>query len=188
MNLRRDLVVALVAMLVGWILLLTLISKWQRGRAGERVTNEPALIHYPGTEAVEEQTASTTGFRRYWFHLNEDYPSLSVYQFYKNKLEADGWKPVGQSPPVWVSRPDKNATSDLFRATWVDRKGLFQFDVEMVSTMTETKRAGGATSKDRKPGIDVYVTIRRVLLPGITFPQPETKPEGTPRGPEIQVK
>lgn len=188
MNLRRELLVVLVAVLVGWVVLISLLSKWQRGRAGDRVTNEPAFVHYPGTESVQEQTASTTGFRRYWFHLNEDYPSLSVYRFYKSKLEPDGWRAVGQSPPNWVSRPDKSATSDLLRATWIDKQGLFQLDVEMVSTVTATKQPDGTTVKARKPGIEVYVTMRRVLLPGVTFPQPETRPEGTPQGPEIQMK
>jgi len=187
---RRELLVALLAVLIGWIVLMSLVSRWQRSRAGQRVTIETPLVHYPGTESVEEQTEPNMEFRRYWFHLNEDYPSLSVFHFYRQKLEPDGWRMPGNNPPNWVRQQDKDTVRNVFHATWVNRTELFQLDLEMMSTAKVVKHEGGTQSEQRQPGLDVFVTQRRVLMPGLTYPPPESAPESKkgPAGPQIEVK
>jgi hypothetical protein len=170
-------------LLVGWVLLMAGLTRWQRSRPHSPAA-QPPLIHYPGTESAPEQTAEATGFHRYWFHLDEDYPSLSVYSFYQQQLQSEGWRPFGEGQPQWTRREDKNTSSDLFHATWISPNGLFQIDLEMVSTVKVTQE-DAARTEHRQPGLDVFVTMQRVLLPGIATPMPE--PQRTAR-PQIQVK
>jgi hypothetical protein len=165
------------------------LTRWQRGRPGGSTAPEPRLIRYPGTESAPEQTAEATGFHRYWFHLNEDYPSLSVYTFYKQQLESEGWRPVNEGQPQWNRREGKDKSGDLFRATWTSANGLFQLDLEMVSPV-QMAQSEGTRTETRQPGLDIFVTMQRTLLPpGIATPLPKPKREpGAPSGPEIQVR
>ena len=188
MMLRRELMIVLGVFLMGWIVLMAVVGRWQRGRAGERVTAEPQLIHYPGTESAPEQTSPSLGFRKYWFHLNQDYPSLSAFSFYEQKLEPGGWRLLGQGQPQWFRRVDKDAARDLFRATWIPPNGLFQLDLEMMSTVKLTQHEGGTETEERQPGMDVFVTLRRALFPGVVTPVPESESGATPPRPQIQVK
>ncbi len=188
MTLRRDFVILLGILVVGWLLLMAGLARWQRSRPVSPAAAEPPLIRYPGAESAPEQTADPTGFRRYWFHLNEDYPSLSVYNFYKQQLEGERWRPLGQGQPQWVRREDRDVSRDLFRATWISANGLFQIDLEMTSTVQVTKH-DDTRVEQRQPGMDVFVTMRRALMPGITTPIPEPNPQREPpSGPQIQVK
>jgi hypothetical protein len=66
----------------------------------------------------------------------------------------------------------------------MDPKGLFQLDLEMASTVRLAKHDLGTETQDREPGIKVYVTLRRSLLPGMLMPPEEAAP---PRG-EIEVR
>ena len=184
MNLRKELLIVLGVVLVGWMVLMAGLARWQRSRAVQRVTTEPELIHYPGTEGAEEQTSPNMSFRKYWFKLNEDYPSLSVFYFYQKQLEPKGWKLMTKGAPAWVQQQEKDKLVDVFRAVWMDPKGLFQLDLEMASTVRLAKHDLGMETQDREPGIKVYVTLRRSLLPGMLMPPEEAAPS---RG-EIEVR
>lgn len=189
MTLRRELFIVLGIVIIGWVLLMSLVSKWQRTSAAGKVTIEPQLVHYPGTESAPEQEAPNLGFRKYWFHLGEDYPSLSVYTFYQRKLEPDGWKLLREGAPQWIRRYEKKEALDLFRATWISADGLFQLDLEMMSTVKLIAHEDGEPTEKRQRGIDVFVTLRRVLLPGIAAPVPGAPLEkAVPAGPQIEVK
>ena len=167
MKLRRELLVALGILLVGWLGLVVVLGKWQQSRAGQKAAAEPQLPRYPGTESLPEQTSPNLGFHRYWFKLNEDYPSLSAFYFYQNELEPDGWRLAGEAQPRWVRQKDKDQWRDLFRATWLDPKHLFQIDLEMMSTAKAVGQVGQVSNlpEEREPGLQVYVTLRRTMLP-----------------------
>jgi hypothetical protein len=164
-KLRRELLVALAILLVGWLGLMAGLSKWQRGRAGRNAAAEAQLPHYPGTESLPEQTSPNLGLHKYWFKLNEEYPSLAVFYFYQNELEPDGWRLAGDAQPKWVRQKDKDQWRDIFRATWLDPKHLFQIDLEMMSTAKVVSHQVGTETEEREPGIEVYATLRRTMLP-----------------------
>lgn len=186
MKLRRDLMIVLGLLVVGWLVLMAGLAKLQRSRAAENVSVEPKLIHYPGTEGVEEQTSSNLGFHKYWFQLKEDYPSLSVFYFYQKQLQPEGWKLVGTAAPNWVQQESKDELLDIFRATWLGPKGLFQLDLEMMSTVKIVPHEVGTATEQREPGIKVYVTLRRAMFPGFPMPQQDQEPTRPPG--EIEVK
>lgn len=183
MSLRKELGIVLGVMLVGWLVLVVGLGRWQRSRPRDAVA-EPDLVHYPGTESAEEQTSANLGFRRYWFHLNEEYPSQSVFYWYQNELQPDGWRLMGRGLPQWMRKRDRNRVADVFRATWVDRRGLFQIDLEMASPITVTEPEMGQPTEERQPGLEIIVTLRRTLLPGLVLPQEEAQPKRD----EIEVK
>jgi len=183
-SLRRELLVALGVILVGWIVLMVALARWQRGKAGEKTWSEPELVHYPGAESAPEQTVPNLGIRRYWFHLSEDYPSQSVFGFYRKMLEAEGWRRVGENPPTWVRRQSKDEIWDGFDASWTDPKGLFQLDLQMVSQVRLARHEGSEPTERREPGIEVFVTQRRALFPGFALPPQRSAP---PRR-EIEVR
>lgn len=184
MSLRKELLLVLGIVLFGWVLLVAVLAKWQQGRAGRSVVAEPVFLHYPGTESVEEQTSPNLGFRKYWFLLKEEYPSESVSRWYQQQLESEGWRLVGARDRRWFRQRDKDRAYDTYQATWVDPRNLFQLDLEMVSTVEFVGHEGGTESEEREPGIKVYVTMRRSLIPGFVLPPTETKP---PRS-EIEVR
>lgn len=174
---RKELALVLGVLVVAWAAMLLGLAKWQRSR-GPR-SAEPELIHYPGTEGVEEQNSENLGLRKYWFLLNEDYPSKSVYEFYREEYREKGWRLVGAREPEWYRRPDGGKYYDLFSAMWVSPDSLFQVELQMKSEVRPIAGGGGAAGEEREPGIMVYVTQRRVLVPTLMAPQGrEERPEG----------
>lgn len=180
---RRELlrVVAIVA--IAWVVLLLVLTKWQRSTRARQAAAEPELIHYPGTEDIEEQTSENLGFRKYWFHLDEAYPSLSVYHFYRNRLESSGWRPLTSGEPGWIRQSAKDKGYDICRAVWLSPDRLFQIEVEMKSEVDLLRRDGEVVDEDREPGIEVYITQRRSLHPAMML-QPTPR---EPRGGEIEL-
>jgi hypothetical protein len=65
----------------------------------------------------------------------------------------------------------------------VEPRGLFQIDLEMMSTVVVGKSEVGEETQARKPGMEVFVTLRRTLVPGFVLP-----PEEAPRRDEIEVR
>jgi len=171
MKVRRDVLLAMAAMLLAWLALMMALGRWQRGAAQRRPPAEPELIRYPGAENAPEQVSPNLGFRKYWFHLREDYPSESVFSFYQRTLEERGWRLVGQRRPDWVRRQEKDRAWDQFDATWVDPTRLFQLDLQMVSALTAVGPGEGREARGREPGIEVFVTQRRVSAPALLLPR-----------------
>jgi hypothetical protein len=179
---RRELVITIVVLAVVWLALMIALGRWQRGRRGGGAA-EPKLLHYPGTESVREQTVPNLGWRKYWFALDEDYPSESVFYFYQNRLEPEGWRLAIPGEPQWYRRKGKGEDQDLFRASWISPNNLFQIDLDMVSTVKVRREGGAVLGEDREPGITVYVTLHRVIGPALLAPP---VPPGTVRH-EIEV-
>ncbi len=170
---RREFLRTVAVIAAGWVALLFLLSRWHRSSKPQPAATEPVLVHYPGYEDVEEQTSPNLGFRKYWFRLNEDYPSRSVYYFYRNLLEPEGWEALSQHEPQWVRRATEKEVRDLFQAIWVSPDRLFQIELEMMSEVKLVTEGDTVLSEEREPGIQVFVTLRRTLHPGIMLqPRP----------------
>lgn len=180
---RRELVLTIVALAAIWLVLMIALGRWQRGRRGGAAA-EPKLVHYPGTEGVEEQRVPNLGWHKYWFTLDEDYPSKSVFHFYQNRLESEGWRLAESGEPQWYRRKGKEEDEDLFRTSWISADNLFQIDLDMVSTVKVRREGGAVVGEDRKPGITVYVTLHRVVGPALLAPAGQA---GTGRR-EIEVR
>jgi len=181
----RQLTISIIALAAIWLVLMVLLGKWQQGR-GRRAGGaaEPRLVHYPGTESIPEQTVPNLGWRKYWFTLEEDYPSKSAFYFYRNELEGQGWRLATRGEPQWYRRTGEEENQDLFRASWVSPNGLFQVDLDMVSAVKVRREGEAVTGEDREPGIRVYVTLHRVMGPALLAPV------GEPRSgrPQIEVR
>jgi hypothetical protein len=160
---RRELALVLGVVAIGWVAMLLLLAKWQRGRPS--ASAEPELVHYPGTEGVQEQTSENLGLRKYWFLLNEDYPSKSVHHFYQDEYKKKGWRMVSPREPQWYRRSEGGDFYDLFSAMWVSPDRLFQVELQMKSEVKAIEHGGEVVGEERAPGIRVYVTQRRVLVP-----------------------
>ncbi len=174
---RRELLRVVAILAAAWVLVLLVLTRLQRsGRPGP-TSAEPRLVHYPGYEDVEEQTTENLSFRKYWFTLNEDYPSKSVYYFYKNLLEPQGWQPAFRGEPGWTRRMEKERARDLFHALWISPDRLFQLEVRMMSVAKLVTADGTVIAEEREPGIQVFVTQQRALHPGIIL-QPRTGEAG----------
>ena len=176
---RREMLRAIAIATIVWVAILFVIARWQRG-SSKASGSEPPLLHYPGTESVTEQTSPNLGFRKYWFTLNEDFPSKSVYLFYQRELGQKGWRRLGQREPHWMRQPAGDKARDMLGAMWVSPNNLFQLELQMVSTAKAVKQGDKIVGEERQPGIEVYVTLRRALSPGI-FMQPKRVKE-TPEG------
>ncbi|UCC68179.1 MAG: hypothetical protein JSV79_13905 [Armatimonadota bacterium] len=161
---RREMALLLGVVVVAWAAILLGLAKWQRSRSPSSA--EPELAHYPGTEQVQEQTSENLGLRKYWFLLNEDYPSKSVYHFYRDHCRQKGWRIVNPGEPQWYRRSQSGKFYDLFSTTWISPDGLFQLELQMKSEVTPIRHEGEVVGEERAPGIKVYVTQRRVLVPG----------------------
>ena len=177
---RRELIVAILVVVVGWALLMVALGKWQSRKS---VAMMPALLHYPGTESVKEQLIPNLGWRKYWFALDQDYPSTAVYQFYQNELSPKGWRRFGATP-TWVRVPGKDQARDLFQTVWVSADRVYEIDLQMVSTVDVTTRGTAVTSEKRRPGMQVYVTLRRSMGPWLLQPGKQ----GAPSPGAIDVK
>ncbi len=173
---RRELLRTVAVIAAAWVVLLLLLNRWHRSSKPEPGGTEPVLVHYPGYEDVEEQTSANLGFRKYWFRLNEDYPSRSVYYFYRNLLEPEGWQPLARGEPQWVRQTTKREARDLFEAIWVSPDRLFQIELEMMSEVKLVTEGDALVLEEREPGIQVFVTQRRALHPGIILQR--QPPEG----------
>jgi hypothetical protein len=174
---KRELLrmVALVA--VVWVAILLGIWRWQQSRPAG-AGREPQLIHYPGTEQVQEQTSPNIGLRKYWFELNEEYPSKSVYYFYQRQLEPQGWKQLGAGEPKWGRAVDGDETRDLFGAVWVSPDHLWTVDLQMMSVVKPAKSDDPLAGEERQPGIQVFVTLRRAVHAGILLQESPKSPAG----------
>ena len=205
---RKEIFLGIGVVLVAWVLLLVALSRWQASRPAKQVSVQPELLHYPGTEEVAEQESENLGWRKYWFTLDEPYPSTSVYQFYRREMEAQGWRLVPGGEPEWVREETDEGARDLFRATWLAPNRLYQLDLDMMSVVKGKREGEQVVSEERgfdsatrpadksaqprptpsavegrEPGIRVFVTLRRVVLPGLLLPPSEPeKPKG-----EIEV-
>ncbi len=164
---RRELIRTIAVVAVIWVVILAAVARWQRGGRQAGAAREPDLLHYPGTEGIQEQTSPNLGFRKYWFTLDEDYPSKSVYQFYANELEQQGWRPLHQAEPRWVRQVARDEARDVFQAVWISPDSLFQVELEMMSVVRPVKEGDPLSGEAREPGIEVFVTLRRALLPGV---------------------
>jgi len=168
---RRELLRLIVVVSIAWVAILVVLAQWQQRHPGDkRAQLEPELRHYPGTEGVAEQTSVNLGFRKYWFMLNEEYPSKSVYFFYKTELGQKGWRLVNPREPQWYRRTQGDKVYDLFTAVWLSPDRLFQVELEMKSEVKPILRGGETVGEERGPGIAVYVTQRRVLNPALMAP------------------
>jgi hypothetical protein len=174
---RRDLLRVVAVLAAAWVLVVLVLARWQRSAKLGPAAAEPRLVHYPGYEGVEEQTTENLSFRKYWFTLNEDYPSKSVYHFYKNLLEPEGWQPAFRGEPQWTRRIAKDEARDILHALWISPDRLFQLEVEMMSVAKLVTADGTVIAEEREPGIQVFVTQQRALHPGIIF-QPRTREPG----------
>lgn len=171
---RRELMRTVFVLATAWVLIVLVLTKLQRSAKPGRPPAGPPLVHYPGYEDVEEQTAENLGLRKYWFTLNEDYPSKSVYYFYKNVLEADGWRALADGEPQWARKATDEEARDLFNAVWVSPDNLFQIEVQMLSTVRLVQQQEAVVLGEREPGIQVFVTQRRAMHPGLIF-QPRAR-------------
>jgi len=176
---RKDLFLVLAVILIAWVAVMAGLARWQRSRAVKQVAVQPELPHFPGTEAVQEQTVPNLGWTKYWFTLNEDYPSKSVYYFYRKELEPQGWRRIPAAEPQWYRMESGEEARDMLRATWLAPNRLHQIDLEMVSVVELEREAASVVGETREPGIRIYVTLRRVLMPGLLRPPQPTQP---PRG------
>lgn len=181
---RREILLVLGTALLTWVLVLVVLSRWQAARRPDLARQEPELVHYPGTEGVAEQESENLGWRKYWFTLDEPFPSTSVYEFYRNEMERRRWRLVPGRAPTWVRQESREGARDLFHATWLSPDRLYQLDLDMVSLVRQRRESGRVVSETREPGIRVYVTLRRVVMPGLLLPPVE--PEAG-RG-EIEVR
>ena len=180
---RRELIRTVAVVAAIWVAILVVASRWHGKVGGANGERAPALVHYPGTESIEEQTSENTGFRKYWFTLNEDYPSKSVYYFYKNELEPKGWVPLHKGEPQWVRQVAKNEARDVFQGMWGSPDNLFQLQLDMMSVSRPADEDQPLSGEVRDPGIKVYVTLQRTLHPGLIM-RPKA-PAGRP-GVEIE--
>lgn len=170
MSQRRELLIVMALLVVGWMLAMGMLGRWQASR-DQRRGSQPELPRYPGTETAEEQTSPSIGLRKYWFRVAEDYPSDSVYRFYRRELEGKGWRLVRNATRSgWTRQRQGEVLLDVFRAIWLDAKGLFQVELEMTSTVRQREGDLGQLVQEREPGMKVYVTMRRVLVPGLAPP------------------
>lgn len=172
---RKELLRVLGVILLAWVILLLALGKWQQRQAPSRAA-EAELVHYPGTEGIQEQLSPNLGFRKYWFRLNEEYPSKSVFYFYQNEMGAKGWQLVSGGEPQWRRQESKDEITDLFDAMWVSPDRLFQLELEMASHVKLLRNGSDMPSEEREPGIRVYVTLRRVNMPGLMVPGPPKEP------------
>jgi hypothetical protein len=179
---RRELALVLGVVVLGWVVLLLVLNKWQQSQPPQ--VSEPELTHYPGQEDAPEQTSQNIGLRKYWFTLNEAYPSQSVYQFYQDEYRKRGWERVGRGEPQWFRRTDGGRLYDIFHTMWMSPDRLFQVELQMTSEVKPIRERGEIVSEERMPGIEVYVTQRRALSPALVSPP---APEGKPPA-EIEVE
>ena len=183
---RRQLFLMIAVVCAAWVGLVLGLSRWQQSHSPARPSAGPEFPHFPGTESVAEQTSPNLGWRKYWFHLNEDYPSKSVLSFYQQEMDARGWLLVGNPQPRWHRRNGEEEAYDVLEATWVAPNRLFQLDLQMLSRVALVSQAGEVLSEDRARGIEVYVTLRRVLAPGLIVPQ--SAPAAPRSGIELPTK
>jgi len=173
---RREFLRALAVVALIWVAFLFVLARWQKSAPQAGGRTEPQLIHYPGTEGVPEQTSLNLGYRKYWFTLDEDYPSKSVYYFYKNQLEPKGWQALTSADPDWVHRNMGNEGRDLFQATWLSPDRLFELTVDMMSVSRQVDKKDPSLGQTRDPGIQVFVTQRRSLNPAAVMQPREPEP------------
>jgi hypothetical protein len=176
---RKDLVRVIAVVAVLWVATLFLLAKWQRSGGPSGGPSEPELIHYPGYEGVPEQTSPNIGWRKYWFELNETYPSKSVYHFYRHELASRGWQLLGRGDPQWIRQTDKDQHHDIFQAIWIGPDRLFQIELQMKSEVDLIKSGDQVVGEERSPTILVYVTMRRAVAPQILL---EPRSNGTSSG------
>ena len=181
---RKEILIGIGVVLLAWVLVLVALSRWQANRPAKQVSVQPQLPHYPGTEGVAEQESENLGWRKYWFTLSEPYPSTSVYQFYRQEMAAQQWRLVPEEEPKWAREETDEGARDLFHATWLAPNRLYQLDLDMMSVVNQKREEGRVVREVRQPGIRVYVTLRRVVMPGLLLPP--TEPE-KPKG-EIEVR
>jgi len=181
---KRELIRMIALIAVVWVAIVIGISRWQQSRpAGARA--EPRLIHYPGTEQAPEQTGANLGLHKYWFRLNEPYPSKSVYYFYQNQLEPHGWRQLGTGEPKWVRVVETGSPRDLFEAVWLSPDNLFAVQLQMMSVVKQTTDGSALAREEREPGIKVFVTLQRAIAPGLMLQeQPKTPPGDDIKPPE----
>jgi len=158
---RRELIIAILVISAGWVALMVVLARLQSG--GE-TSRGPALVHYPGTESVKEQIVPNLGWRKYWFTLKQPYPSTAVYEFYQNELLPKGWRRMGPEPR-WIRKAEKERVRDLFQTMWLSADRVYEIDLQMVSTAEVTRKGEAIATEERRPGIEVYVTLRRAMGP-----------------------
>lgn len=177
---RRELMIAILVLAAGWVALMVVLAKLQGGREAEKA---PTFPHYPGTESVKEQTVPGLGSRKYWFTLNQDYPSTAVYQFYRGELQPQGWRRLGPEP-TWRRKEEKEQVRDLFQTMWLSADRIYQMELQMASTVEVSRKGDKIVSEKRKPGIEVYVTLRRAMGPWLL----ESDGRGRPAPDAIELK
>ena len=165
-----------IIVIIVWVAIMIGLSRYQSTRI-------PPLLHYPGTESAKEQLVPNLGWRKYWFTLDQGYPSTAPYDFYAKALVAKGWWLANRYTPAWYRKDGKEEASDLFAATWVSPDKVYQIDLQMASKVHLKREGKRVTSEVRDRGIAVYVTLRRSIGPWLV--EKEGKSPG--RG-EIDMK
>jgi hypothetical protein len=150
--------VGVVIVLIVWVGVMIGLSHYQSARI-------PPLLHYPGTESVKEQLVPNLGWRKYWFKLDQDYPSTAAYDFYAKALVPKGWWLANRVAPGWYRKDEKGKVSDVFTATWVSPDRIYQVDLQMASIVHPKREGKRVISETRDPGLLVYVTMRRSMGP-----------------------
>jgi hypothetical protein len=130
---------------------------------------EPEMPLYPGADAktVRRQKADVLGWQGLFFHVDENYPSTNVYEFYRSTLEAEGYTPTPKDyQSKWAPGEDeKEKGKVILSADWVSPSKLHVFHLEITAAVKIRRNENGAElNRETLPGLQVDCNLSRKVI------------------------
>ena len=130
---------------------------------------EPEMPLYSGAnlKTVRRQKADVLGWQGLFFHVDEDYPSTKVYEFYRSALEAKGYSRIPKNyQPKWEpGEEEKEKGKVVLSADWVDPQKLHVFHLEITAAVKIRRDENGAAlNREVLPGLQVDCNMSRKVI------------------------
>jgi hypothetical protein len=162
---------AIIALALGWIVLLLVLSRTHTTRQRQRP--QAALPVYPSAVDLSRSSVPDRDWRTVTYSVAVDYPSLDVFHYYDERMTAQGWSREGAPElPQWqVSRDNRRGQAGLL-AEWFSPDRLMQLDLQLQWEEPE----GGKREADEEYHMRVTATMQRSVAPFIELPRKRQTP------------
>jgi hypothetical protein len=162
---------AMIALALGWIVLLLVLSRTHTARQRQRP--QAVLPVYPSAVDLSKSSVPDRDWRTVAYSVALDYPSLDVFHYYDERMTDQGWSREGAPElPEWEVSRDEGRRQASLLAGWFSPDRLMQLDLQL----RWEEPAGAKREADEEYHMRVTATMQRSAAPFIELPRKRQTP------------
>jgi len=128
---------------------------------------EPEIPLYPGATEVVRHMNEVIGSQILAFQSTDSYPSAKVLDYYRQTLEATGYRPARPLQPAWQpAEVSEKGRSLVLNANWIDPEGLrlLELRISAREKFNRDPESGRLINTEVLPGQKVEILLSRKVF------------------------